>query len=496
MKKILTLIIIILILSVSWYFWHNYYLKSNQKIISKELENLEITSNSWSENWNKVITKNKDEKIDILRKRFSLRWTIARWDSFLESNQLELAKKEYLKALLQNPNDEQIIKKLSKIYFDLKEFDKSKESYEKIINFLSLEEKQNYVLTLLYTLNYKSGNEVKQTSQKIRDLQLDKEMTFHYINAINCTIDFHWCKKNYDEFFTNNPEITFSDLANIKTAIENYKNFQSNNLYYKDALIIWAIFQDKIYTVSNILSENLLSGKSDYKPLILIIWKWYYELWDLENSKTSLEKYYFLEPNDVKITYILWNISFKLKDFEKSNIYYNSALKNWFEPKVELLRKLVYNYYLLWNKRLMLNIFWLLLKEETAQINDFSLWIYHAIIEWKTSSAILWSEKWLQKFRNKDWYEIFYWYLWWIKREAWDLEKASEYLKKWLLINPKNPLLTLNMWYLEKSLWKNSLALMYFKRTININWSWEFWELAIKEIQDLENIMKNWIKKQ
>jgi tetratricopeptide (TPR) repeat protein len=245
-----------------------------------------------------------------------------------------------------------------------------------------------------------------------------------------------------------------------------------------------------MFSISNILAEKLLTQKPNYKPILLILWKWYYELWDLENAKKYLENYYKLEPKDNSIAYILWVINFKLRDYIASNLYYNAALENWFEPKIELERKLAYNYYLLWDKRLMLNMFSYLINEENSTIDDYSLWIYNTILEWRTLNAISRSEKWLKKFFWNDWYEIFYAYLWWISRENWDFEKSREYLEAWLKINPKNPLITLNMWYLEEFEERYNLALVYFKRTININWDWEFWELAKKEVLEIEKYLE------
>lgn len=495
MKKAIIIFVIVLWLAITWFFWYNYYLKNinNQKNIKEELENITIESNSWSEELteqNSWFSKDKDEKIEILRKRFSLRWTIARWDSYSEANQPIYALNEYLKALKQSPNDEQIIKKLAWVYFDLKRFKSAVETYEKTIPTLTQEEKQKYILWLLYSMDFSSGSDTKTTSQKIRNLWLSEQETFHYINAINCTIDFHSCKKNYDIYFSKVTDISFDDLLSVKTALTNFKNFQSENLYYKDALIIWALFKDKLYSVSNFLAKKMLEEKTDYKPMLQIIWKWYYELGNLENAKTYLEKYYVLEPKDVNIAFMLWTISFKLKDYQTSNLYYNWALKNWFEPKIELQRKLAYNYYLAWDKRSMLNMFGFLLDDSDATIDDFSLWIYHAILEWRTLNAINRSEKWIKKFEWKNWYEIFYWYLWWIKREENQIDLANQYLKAWYKINPKNPLITLNLWYLEFSEKKYNLALMYFKRTENINWDGEFWELAKKEISSIEKLQK------
>lgn len=495
MKKIIFTLSSIL-LAIILFLWFNYYKSNIQnaslkeiKIIKKEIKKI----NSIEENntiLSDPIIKNKDEKIETLRKRFSLRWTIWRWDNFSGSNQPLLALNEYIKALRQNPKDEQIIKKLASTYFELKRFWNAVEQFSKIESFLDINDINKYIFSLIYLTNYKSEENITITIEKIKSLAISDEEKFYYNNVINSVSDFHSSKKAFDDYFNTNQNVTLPSLTHIKNTLINFKNFKTEDLYYKDALIIWSLFQNRMFSISNILAENLLIEKPNYKPMLLILWKGYYELWDLENAKKYLQLYYNLEPNDTSITYTLWTINFKLKDYITSNLYYNSALKNWFEPKIELQRKLAYNYYLSWDKRSMLNIFSYLLNEKDSNIDDFSLWIYHAILEWRNLNAINRSEKWLEKFSGQTGYEIFYAYLWWVSREAQELDKSRTYLITWLKINPKDPLLTLNMGYLEEFEEKYMMALIYLKRTVNINWDGEFWELAKREIEEIEKYLK------
>lgn len=502
-KKWVMILVILIVLWVGWYFWYlfiqnGWFSQKDTKIIKNELLNIQIDneeidlSDNTGEEMHVIesIDYDKEAQMEVLRKRFSLRWTIARWDNYSVWNQPILALNEYIKALRQSPNDEQIIKKLAWVYFDLKRYKNSGNTYKEVLPSLTYQEKEKYILTLLYTTDFKNAQEIKTITHEIKNIWISKEDIFYYINSVNCAISFHECKKNFETYFKNFPSITSEKLKNVQKALTNYQNFQIDNLYYKDALLIWALFQDKLYTISNFLSANMLIEKPDYQPILLIIWKWYYELGDLENAKKYLENYYSLDPKELNITYILWDINFRLKDYLTSNLYFNSALKNGFEPKIELQRKLAYNYYLSGDKRSMLNVFWYLVEEKNASIDDFSLWIYHAILEWRNSNAINWANRWIEKFKNIEWYEIFYWYLGWIYREEKNFEKAWEYLKKWLEINGKNPLITLNLGYLEEWLEKYNIALVYFKRTINLNGDWEFWELAKAEMIEIEKYLK------
>jgi tetratricopeptide (TPR) repeat protein len=239
----------------------------------------------------------------------------------------------------------------------------------------------------------------------------------------------------------------------------------------------------------------MLKKYPNYKPILLVIWKWYYELWDTLKAKEYLIQYFDIDQTNLNVAYLLWDINFKLRDYTTSNIYYNNALQNWHLDRIDLERKLIYNYYLLWDKRWMLKIFSYLVDENESTINDFSLWIYHAILNARLEDAVKWANIWLRKFANKNWYEVFYWYLWWMEREAWNLDIAEQYITKWLKINPRNPLLTLNYWYLEEARWTFEKALIYFKRTQVINWDGEFWELAQREIKQIEDFFKKNLEK-
>lgn len=487
MKKILIWIwafLSILIILGTWFFlFKNKESKlGDNKIISEELEKIDENKvDKWL---------SKEDNFDVLKKRFSLRWTIMKWDSYLTNNQTLLALNEYQKAYKESPNDVEIIKKIAWVYFELKKFSKAHEYYNKALNSLNNEQKENLLLSIIYSSDLEKKTNIKEASTEIKNLDISKDEKVYYINSLSCTLNFHECKKIFQDYSKSNSWTTFTKFQTIKTALDNFDNFQTENLYYKDALIIWALFQDKMYNVSNYLWEKMLIDYPNYKPILLVVWKWYYELWNIQKAKEFLTQYYNLDQSNLNVTYLLWDINFRLRDYISSNIYYNNALQNWFSTKIDLQRKLIYNYYLLKDKRWMLKMFSYLLDENDSTINDFSLWIYHAVLNWRKDEAIKWSNNWIKKFQNKTWYEVFYWYLWWIERENNNLEKAEEYITEWLKINTRNPLLTLNYWYLEEAKQNFTKALIYFKRTQNLNWEWEFWELASKETKLIEDFLQ------
>lgn len=519
MKKAILIIFLLFIFIWIWLWYYYFFIQNNnynnnilnqeiniekEKNLAQEINNIKneeiikIEDKKTQENdeIKKVIKtqentqedEDKKRRIEILKKRIELKWIIKNAEEYLNSNQNELALKEYIKAYKDNPNDEKIISKIAYIYFDLKIYNQAISYFDKIKN-LNETDKKTYLLANLYKWDYKTNEWIIKLSDKIKELITDEEERFYYLNALHCSINFHECKKSFENYLSKK-EPTFDKLIDIKQSIKNYNDFKINDLYYKDALLIWSFYKSWLYNLSIKLASNLLKEKPDYKPMLIIIWNSAYKLNDIKTAKNYLIKYYSLEPTNSEISYILWNINYLEKDYITSTLYYNRALKNWFQDKHLLLKKLLYNYYLQEDKRSMLNIFDSLLKEEKSTITDFSLWIYNRLINGKNELAKLRSETALKKFEWKKWSEIFYWYLWWVYREKQDIEKANELIDTWLKINSLNPLLTLNKRYILEMKKDFLWAKIFIKKTIILNWDWEFGLLAKRELEAIEKYLE------
>jgi hypothetical protein len=68
---------------------------------------------------------------------------------------------------------------------------------------------------------------------------------------------------------------------------------------------------------------------------------------------------------------------------------------------------------------------------------------------------------------------------------------SEKFLKLWYKIDIRNPLVTLNLWYLYETLEDYKKSKIYFERTIAINSDWEFGSLAKKELVLVKEIIKN-----
>ncbi len=109
-------------------------------------------------------------------------------------------------------------------------------------------------------------------------------------------------------------------------------------------------------------------------------------------------------------------------------------------------------------------------------------WYYHIInddllySEWLARKAIEFS------LENSNYYS----YLWWILKEKWSLDESKEALLNSLKLDDNNAMANLNMWLLELELKNKVKAKLYFKKTIKLNWKWDFWELANTQLDLLD----------
>ena len=250
-----------------------------------------------------------------------------------------------------------------------------------------------------------------------------------------------------------------------------------------------------MYAITNILAKDILKEKTDYLPVIKILAKWNFEIWNYKEAKKYLLKHNKVDSNDPKVNYMLWIININLHEYILSNIYFIKALKSWYTNKGDISRRLIYNYYLVGDKDKMLDEFKNLINNlNNLTPTDYSLAIYYALIDGKNELANKWATKALQLYPKND---NLYGYKWWIYKELWDYEKSEYYLKEWLKLNISNPLINLNMWILEADKWNFLRAKIFFRNTIKQDINWVFWIFATKKLKEIyleEEKIKNEIE--
>ena len=497
MKKTLILILIFCLLSLTA--WWVVFINSQKKNVS--IQGNQEASHTGTIVQEEVLEAPSDEldkhelvrqKIENIKKRLALKWLIIEGDGYFRKQQLAHALKKYLEFYKQNPDDPLINEKIWDTYYEMKKFGSALNYYNKLLS----SNTQTHVKiadTLFYTSDFWDTENIWILREKLAEIWLSEEELFYYNTSLACYNDFHACKLSFWEYFW--PEIkeeievwntdieekdTFKNLENIKNAIENYRNFQVDDVYLKDAYIIWAWYSNKLYPLAIIMWEKLLEEKPWYKPILQIVAQSYFELGEYEKAREVLWQYYQKNDENPSVAYMLWIINTNLREYVLANIYFQKSIELWYSESVNAYRQIIYNFYTLEDDENMLQSFVKLIeKEENFEMEDLRLAIYYHILHEKYDWALEWSKKWQKLFSES---ADFYAYEAWILREEWKFEESTSVLEAGLVIEEENPFLLINIAYNELKKENKSAALVIFKKIIQAFPESEFSVQSQKEI--------------
>ena len=515
MKK---LIIIITIIAIP--LWAFYYKKDDLllKIKKEKIENkTNIKENTGAIKETKIEKEiplieeppkdiNKEmvrQKIERLRKKYALKSAIRIWEAYLDNKEYVSALPKYLSILKEIPDDENIIQQIWHIYFALKKFQNAYRYYERIKEYKNLDKSLAIQALIASKVNILTPKNIEDLKKEIMTFPLTDEEKFYHINSLICIWDTTTCKQNFSDYFKNTlekeEEITLQELKNIQTSFTNYQNFKLDDTLYQNALITWAFFSNGAYPIAINTGKEILEQKMDYKPIIKIVAKSYFELWEYAKTKEYLLKYNEVDNKDPEISYLLWVIYGKLHDYVLSSLHLKNSIEIWYTDSIDARRRIIYNYNKVWETDKMLKAFKdMIMEDKSIGIEDIDLALYHHITNKKIEDAKEIVEFALDKHTNKNPAgeiivengDILYGYLWWIQLKEenieWSREIAEKNLKKALELNPENPMIHLIIWKLQIQKERPEVALMYFKKTIEFWTIDEFSKLAKEEIEKLD----------
>ncbi len=422
------------------------------------------------------------DKIAKLKNRYAQRWLILAWDDHLKNNEYLQALKLYNAALKNSPGDEELIKKVADTYFDMKKFDFAYKKYLEISDYSQLDLHKTW-LALQYSHPDVIGNKTF-IQNELKQLGIDVQDSFYYTTMLDCVEDFHGCKKQYGNYLDTHTGSLSSRLDSLSWAIVAYEAFQTGELYFKDTLIIKALYDDKNYPIVIELAKQVLENQSDYTPVLKMIAQSYFELWESDNAKRYLNELYEKDNQDAQVAYMLWVVNREQWEYVLSNIFFNKALVNNYTPSVHPYRFLINNYLDLdkpskaldWFRWLLSDQSWFLTKDDLLLAGYYNI-LYDNLIE--AERVIEW---WIQSFPDE---ADFYGFLGWINKEKLDFVSAMENLRAWYDLDPKNAMITLNIaqvYILEK---EKKDAVFYLKQTIKNDKNWQFGSVAQELLNEL-----------
>lgn len=505
------ILLLIVIISIALSVKNNQKLEE-QKVLEQQLDDVEITMDEID--WDSV-----QAKINILKKRLELKWLIQGGDLHFQNEEFTRALSKYLQAIKQSPDDESIKNKIWNIYFKLNKYEQAYKYYSQIKTYSQLDV-HRAIRSLFYWVEL-DGNKTLFILEELNSYKLSEDEIFYYKTAIECTKSFVSCKDKYSQYFdelswieqqkAENSEnqdsqetstgstqeetqiVFFPELENIRIALQNYENFQFSDLSYQSALISGAFYQNRLYPVAITTATNTLKISPDYRPLIKIIARSNYEIWNYIEAKKFLIQFNNLWDNEPEVSYFLWIVHQKLREYTRSTIQMRKAESLWYGNIIDIKRRLIYNYYQLWDHEKMLKIFDELMEENIENItsDDVSLAIFYNILYDNYEVAWKYTLISLELFPEN---EVFLWYKSWLALQKEDINEEiisqiEEDLQKAIELNGNNPMISLTYGQLEEIKEDKQKAFIYYKKTISLDPSWEYAKLAEKKIEalNLEN---------
>ncbi len=418
----------------------------------------------------------KEEKIEQFKRRTNFKSLIRKWDYYSIRNMKETALQYYLNAYEKLKNDIVLEKKIADSLFELKNYTESFKYYSKLpTNEIKKESEEKMILSLMYSKD-------ENILQKLKSINISQDQKDYYSIVNTC---YSWIKNCIETIKVYS--WSYEKTIKLKNIILNFEKAQGIDSNSKYALMAWFFLENKDFLAAALIWEETITKRSNYKSVLKITGYAYYELWEYKKANDYLQRYYNLDPKDIKVAYLLWIINFILENYISSNLYFNAAVLNWYSPKTELERRLVYNYYIIWDEKNMFKVFRYLLDEKDVAENDYSVAIFTAIEYKELSKALLWSNKWMQRFNNSD---VLYWLRGWIYKIRNEEYNSKNDLNKALSLNPKNAIALLNLWIWSFEKKDYNIAKSYFKNTIEVDKDWILGFEAQNQLKKLEEQIK------
>lgn len=246
------------------------------------------------------------------------------------------------------------------------------------------------------------------------------------------------CEKDIIEYGYN-----YEPMNNLKQAIQTAEKTQNTDPDYKEALLLWAWYQNKDFTTVVKRGTILLSKKPDYRPVQKIVGFSAFKLGDIERAEVVLKRYKELEPKDPENDFVLGLIQFEKRDFETANLYFNNAILGWYVPKIIVERKLAYTFNQLGMTDNMFQVLDYIVNEENVTENDLTNAIYLALRAKKYDLAQNWIRRALSLYPDKhDILALRAWYL----RETGNSNTALIILDNILKNNPNHLVSLVQKW--------------------------------------------------
>lgn len=334
----------------------------------------------------------KEEKIQEAKKRKNFKSFIRKGDYFFAKDDKEKALNQYLRVYSRLKTDQVLEKKIARTYYSMYNYDKAYDFFRRVpVGDLTETERGEMFQSLMFADPFENRRlEIQKIPWIQEDMDYYDQIDTCYTGIHNCVIEL---QKNTS---------TGAKLSALRSTVTDYVKV-TPDFQYRNALLAAELYKQKQYLAAAKISDEIVSKRPNYKSVIKICGYAWFEIGNWEKAKECLMKYYSYEGKDVQTAYRLGISFFELGDYESSNMYFNVAVVNGFEPKGDIERRLAYNYFLLKDTNGMNKVFRYILDGKDVTEEDFEIAIYSAIEGGEISKASNWSDKATKRFPKSAW---------------------------------------------------------------------------------------------
>jgi tetratricopeptide (TPR) repeat protein len=329
----------------------------------------------------------EDERVALAKKRKSYITGIRKGDFYSLRNAPEEALSYYLSVQEKLPNDQVVRKKTAHVYFLMKNWAKAYEEYIKApLSELHTDEKEELLRSLFF------DESTFDRLGELTRLSLPADTLEYYTLVDTCYTGIHNCIITIDSYTG-----AIGSITELKWQIESAEKI-TTDYQYRNLLVAAKFYEQGMYRVTEKLLLEILKNRPDYTEIKKMLGFSLFHLGKYEEARKYILEYLELNPKDLESIIYLGELYHFLGDYISSNLYLNNAIIAWYTPKINLERRLSYNYALLWDTVGMLKVLNYLLRSDGVSDDDFAVAVSVALDEWELPKADLWAREGMARF--------------------------------------------------------------------------------------------------
>ena len=406
---------------------------------------------------------------------------IERGDYYAQNAFLSLAVNEYTKASQIHPELAQPYYKLGKNQTLLNNFDKAQINLEKALEI----EPDNEEFLIYLGKNYiKQTNFEKAKSLFQQRTSQNPEITYYLALLDLLTNDNTSAQNKFKQISnsTEDPKLK-EKTANLLNSYDEYSLFKGGKEIHLRTLLAKSLNQVEEYEISLAILKEILNEKTDYRDAWILTGYAYLNLEKYDFALDSFRNAYDLDSEKPETQYFLGLTYFELNQIEDALTYLNIALKNGFEPQIQVKQKLGDIYLAKKDYEQAVEMFEEVLKLNNESVSTFirPVWIYLDFLN-APEKALEIAQKAYQEHPDS---AMTFNLLAWSHLGKEEYLKAEEYLQKATSIDPNLQAAWYNLGRVYEGLDEKDKALQNYQKAYEMGKDTSIGNIAAKAYNEL-----------